>query len=164
MEIRNVQSEDYYILSPLIDEWWGGRQMSAKVPKLFFDHFHDSSFIIEEKGQIIGFLIGFMSQSNNEEAYIHFAGVHPEYRKKNVGKNLYEAFYQSASESNRSVVKAVTSPVNKASIAYHKQLGFRVKDGDKVVDGVTVTADYDGPGKDRVLFEKEICRHTSKSH
>lgn len=34
MNIRSVQSSDYYTLSPLINEWWGGRNMSDKLPKL----------------------------------------------------------------------------------------------------------------------------------
>lgn len=28
MEIRLVKGSDYYAISPLINEWWGGRQMS----------------------------------------------------------------------------------------------------------------------------------------
>ena len=59
MNIRSVQSSDYYTLSPLINEWWGGRNMSDKLPKLFFDHFTNTSLIMEKDGEIIGFLIGF---------------------------------------------------------------------------------------------------------
>lgn len=36
MDIRHVKSSDYYVLSPLINEWWGGREMAAMFPKLFF--------------------------------------------------------------------------------------------------------------------------------
>lgn len=72
MEIRNVRSSDYYVISPLINEWWGGRQMSDMLPKLFFDHFTTTSFIAEKEGKIIGFLIGFLSQSYPDAAYIHF--------------------------------------------------------------------------------------------
>lgn len=93
MEIRSVNSLDYYEISPLLNQWWGGRQMADKLPKLFFDHFTDTSFIAEKDGKIVGFLIGFLSQSNSEEAYIHFVGVHPEYRKHSVGKTLYNKFF-----------------------------------------------------------------------
>lgn len=48
MEIRNVESSDYYVIPPLINEWWGGRQMSNMLPKLFFDHFNHTSFIAEK--------------------------------------------------------------------------------------------------------------------
>jgi ribosomal protein S18 acetylase RimI-like enzyme len=86
MEIRSVKGSDYYVISPLINEWWGGRQMSDMLPKLFFDHFKNTSFIAEKDGKIVGFLIGFLSQTYPEEAYIHFVGVHPDYRKSGIGR------------------------------------------------------------------------------
>ncbi|MCK6208700.1 GNAT family N-acetyltransferase [Bacillus infantis] len=156
MEIRNVKSFDYYVISPLINEWWGGRQMSNMLPKLFFDHFNHTSFIAEKDGQIIGFLIGFLSQSNTDAAYIHFIGVDPEYRKNHIGKQLYNEFFNMVKKNNRSVVRAVTSPVNKVSIAYHTKMGFDIENGDKELDGVPVFSDYDGPNEDRVLFVKRM--------
>jgi len=92
MKIRSVEGADYYVISLLINEWWNGRQMSDMLPKLFFDHFQNTSFIAEEKGEIIGFLIGFLSQSHMNEAYIHFVGVHPEYRGKKIGKHYIVIF------------------------------------------------------------------------
>ncbi len=156
MEIRNVKSSDYYVISPLINEWWGGRQMSDMLPKLFFDHFNHTSFIAETDGQIIGFLIGFLSQSNTDAAYIHFIGVDPEYRKNHIGKQLYNEFFNVVKKNNRSVVRAVTSPVNKVSIAYHTKMGFDIENGDKELDGMPVFSDYDGPNEDRVLFVKRM--------
>lgn len=156
MEIRNVKSSDYYIISPLINDWWGGRQMSDMLPKLFFDHFNNTSFIAEKDGQIIGFLIGFLSQSNTDVAYIHFVGVNPDFRKKQIGKQLYIEFFRVIKKNNRNVVRAVTSPINKVSIAFHTKMGFHIDKGDKEIDGVPVFADYDGPNQDRVLFAKEV--------
>jgi ribosomal protein S18 acetylase RimI-like enzyme len=156
MEIRSVNSSDYYTISPLINEWWGGRQMADKLPKLFFDHFSDTSFIAEENGEIIGFLIGFLSQTYSNEAYIHFVGVHPEHREKNVGKNLYNHFFEIIKQYNRRIVRCVTSPVNKGSIAYHTKMGFEIDEGDKKLDDVFVHTNYDGPNQDRVLFVKKL--------
>jgi ribosomal protein S18 acetylase RimI-like enzyme len=156
MDIRSVKSSDYYVISPYINEWWGGRNMSTMLPKLFFDHFQNTSFVAEEDGKLVGFLIGFFSQSHSDEAYIHFVGIHPDKRKRNIGKHLYTHFFDVVQESGRSIVRCVTSPVNKVSIAYHIKMGFEVEDGDKVVDGVSVTANYDGPNQDRVLFVKHL--------
>ncbi len=39
MQVRLVESSDYYIISPLINDWWGGRQFSDILTKSFFDHF-----------------------------------------------------------------------------------------------------------------------------
>lgn len=52
-----VKGSDYYTISPLINEWWGGRQMSDMLPKLFFDHFTNTSFVAEKEGEIVGFLL-----------------------------------------------------------------------------------------------------------
>ena len=156
MEIRNVKSSDYNVISPLINEWWGGRQMSDMLPKLFFVHFNNTSFIAEKDGEIVGFLIGFLSQSNSDVAYIHFVGVNPEYRKNQIGKQLYNEFFNVVIKNNRNIIRAVTSPVNKVSIAYHTKMGFNIETGDKEVDGVSVFSDYDGVIQDRVLFVKKV--------
>lgn len=156
MEIRPVKGEDYYIISPLINEWWGGRDMADKLPKLFFDHFNNTSFIAEVDGQIVGFLIGFYSQTFLDEAYIHFVGIHPNYRQHGIGKCLYQAFFEMIKQQGRHIVRCVTSPINKVSIAYHTKMGFSIEKGNKEVDGVSVFADYDGPHQDRVLFMKRI--------
>ncbi|WP_130859497.1 GNAT family N-acetyltransferase [Gracilibacillus phocaeensis] len=156
MDIRKVKRLDYDRLSPLINQWWGGRQMSEKLPKLFFDHFTDTSFIVEEDGEIIGFLIGFLSQTYAKEAYIHFVGIHPEQRKRGIGKELYHRFFSKVQTENRTKIRCVTSPVNKTSIAYHTKMGFAIEQGNKIVDGIPVHANYDGAGQDRVLFVKEL--------
>ncbi|MCF6409821.1 GNAT family N-acetyltransferase [Pseudalkalibacillus salsuginis] len=156
MEIRQMKKTDYEIVSPLLDEWWGGRQMSGMVPKLFFNHFNNTSFIAEQDGKIVGFLIGFLSQSSPEEAYIHFVGVDPDYRKYAIGRTLYHRFFEVVKEHGRNTIRAITSPVNKGSIAYHTKMGFEIEKGDTEVDGVSVFADYDGAGNDRVLFVKRL--------
>jgi ribosomal protein S18 acetylase RimI-like enzyme len=156
MEIRTVKGTDYYVISLLINEWWGGRNMSDMLPKLFFDHFTNSSFIAEQDRKIVGFLIGFLSQSRSEEAYIHFVGVHPEYRKHHIGKHLYNHFFNVVKQNGRSIVRCVTSPVNKDSIAYHTKMGFEIENGDKKIDDVSINTGYDGPNQDRVLFVKHL--------
>jgi hypothetical protein len=61
-QIRHISPADYRSIIAVLDEWWGGRQMSAMLPKLFFTHFCDTSFIVESDGKVIGFLIGLLSQ------------------------------------------------------------------------------------------------------
>ncbi|WP_419893331.1 N-acetyltransferase family protein [Oceanobacillus kimchii] len=157
MQIRHIQSSDYYTISPLVNEWWGGREMSDMLPKLFFNHFNDTSFIVEnDEEAVVGFLIGFLSQSKKNTAYIHFVGVHPDYRNQQVAKKLYNTFFKVIQQKGRNIVRSVTSPVNKGSIAFHKQMGFNIEEGDKEVEGIEVASNYDGHGQDRVLFMKRV--------
>jgi len=156
LNIRKVSASDYAEVIAVLNDWWGGRQMSDMLPKLFFIHFQPTSFIAEQDGAMIGFLIGFQSQTYPKEAYIHFIGVHPEQRQNGVARSLYETFIGKACQLGCDTVRCVTSPVNTASIAFHARMGFRIEPGDSEAGGVSVHSDYDGRGESRVLFFKEI--------
>ncbi len=89
--IRRLRPSDYGTVIAVIDEWWGGRPMSDMLPRLFFEHFADTSFAADRAGTLTGFLVGFLSQSQPGEAYIHFVGVRPGQRGQGLGRRLYEA-------------------------------------------------------------------------
>ncbi len=157
--IRHTSPVDYNSVIAILDEWWGGRQMSAMLPKLFFTHFCNTSFVVDLDSKIIGFLIGFLSQSNPEEAYIHFVGVHPDFRKQGIGSILYREFFRVAQKSDRTQVKCVTSPLNQSSIAYHLRMGFEAEPSETEENGLPYHLDYDGAGEHRVLFVKHLQKN-----
>ena len=130
--------------------------MGGTIPKLFFIHFNETAFIAEEEGSITGFLTGFLSQSVKNEAYIHFAGVHPDYRSRGVAKALYEHFFGVVRGFGCDTVRCVTSPVNESSIRFHMHMGFEVEPGDSELVDISYFKDYDGPNEDRVLFVKKL--------
>lgn len=154
--VRHAEPADYPPIIAVIDDWWGGRAMQDMLPKLFFEHFRATSFVACERQRIVGFVIGFASQSFPEQAYIHFVGIDPAYRQRGIGRLLYERFFAAAQTLGRSTVRCVTSPLNRDSIAFHRRLGFAVETAADVVDGVPVARDYDGPGGDRVLFNRRM--------
>ncbi len=156
VKIRTLQSSDYDSVIGVIDEWWGGRRMVDMLPKLFFDHFADTSFAAERDGMLVGFLVGFVSQTRNNEAYIHFVGVHPEERMRGLGRQLYERFFEAVRMRGSRTVRAVTAPINLRSMAFHRRMGFEFEPGNAEVDGVPVAAHYDGPGRDRVRLVKHL--------
>ncbi len=155
--IRPVEPTDYQPVISVLNDWWGGRSMTDMLPRLFFVHFRDTSFVAEYQGQIVGFIIGFTSQTFPDEAYVHFVGVHPEHRRKGLARRLYGRFDESVRDRGCRVVRCVTSPVNKVSIAFHLRAGFHVVPGENLIEGIPVHANYDGEGGDRVLFERPLC-------
>jgi L-amino acid N-acyltransferase YncA len=156
MVSREIRESDYLLVITVLNEWWDGRQMADMLPRLFFKHFRYTSFIVEENEQILGFLIGFISQTYLEQAYIHFIGIHPEHRGAGIGKKLYSKFFETVKEKGCKTVHLVTSPINQNSIAYHLKMGFEMEKGDIHNDGVWVHIGYDGPQEDRVLFTKKL--------
>ncbi len=149
MEIRHAEPADYGRVIGRVNAWWGGRDMAPMLPQLFFVHFEGTSYVVDDgDGQLAAFLIGFLSQTDPDEAYVHFVGVAPERRGEGLGRRLYERFFADARAQQRTRVRCVTSPANEESVAFHEALGFVVE---------RVAHDYDGPGEDRVLFVKTLA-------
>ena len=148
MEIRHAQPADYGRVIGRVNEWWGGRDMAPMLPRLFFIHFEGTSYVVDDAdGQLAGFLIGFLSQTRDDEAYIHFVGIAPEQRGGGLGRRLYERFFADVARRGRRTVRCVTSPVNETSIAFHRALGFEVEG---------TSPEYDGGGEPRVLLVKHL--------
>ena len=147
MEIRHAEPTDHARVAEVIDEWWGGRRVRDMLPRLFFTHFRDTSFVAEEDGELAGFLCGFLSQTYPDQAYVHFVGVAPEHRKSGLASDLYERFFTAAREAKRATVHCVTSPGNTGSIAFHRRIGFEIE---AEVEG------YDGSGESRVLLRRAL--------
>jgi ribosomal protein S18 acetylase RimI-like enzyme len=147
------------------ERWWGGlggeagaQQRAFLLPRLFFQHFADTSTLLEgADGALRAFLVGFVSQSQPEVGYIHFAGVDPALRRQGVARWLYARFFAEAGARGATVVRCITSPANRTSQAFHSGIGFEIDAGDVVVDGVAVQRDYDGPGVDRVTFTRRLA-------
>ena len=121
--------------------------MRDMLPRLFFTHFRETSFVAEVDGELAGFLVGFLSQTFTGEAYVHFVGVAPASRGAGVARSLYERFFAAARANGRTAVRCVTSPANESSIAFHARLGF---------EPGPPRPGYDGPGEDRVLLSKRL--------
>jgi predicted GNAT superfamily acetyltransferase len=154
--LRHARPADHAAVVAVVDEWWGGRLMAAMLPRLFFVHFRETSFVAEVDGELVGFLVGFLSQTFPDEAYIHFVGVRPDQRRAPVARLLYERFFAVVAAKGRRVVRAVTSPANRGSVAFHRAMGFELEPGDGEVDGLPVHTNYDGRGGARVLFVKRL--------
>lgn len=156
LTLRNSKPSDHQKIMAVMKEWWGGRDLTWMLPKLFLVHFCGTSFIIEKDGRLVAFLIGFLSPSKANEGYIHFVGVHPDYRAMGLGEFLYHRFFQICKKNNRDIIRTCTSPVNKGSIEFHKKIGFGISEGNGEVDGIQVSLDYNHPGDSKVLFEIKI--------
>lgn len=144
---RPPTESDHARVLAVLAEWWGGRDLSHLLPRLYFQHFNDTSFIVEKDGELAAFLIGFLSQSEVRVAYIHFVGVAPAHRQHGLGRMLYERFFEIARARGAREVHCITSPVNTGSIAFHTRLGFTAS---------APIPNYDGADGERVAFKKVL--------
>ena len=123
LEFRSAGPRDAVAIAAAIDTWWA-RHLRHFVHPLFLEHFGDTCVVVEDGGELVAFLVGMLSQRHPGSAYVHFMGVHPDYRRLGLGRELYERFFVLAGERGATVIEAETGAFNAQSIAFHGRLGF----------------------------------------
>lgn len=154
--IRPMTRADFHYLCRVVDAWWGDAVRYLLHP-LYVDHFADTCFVLDDEHGLAGFVIGFVSQSRPEEAYVHMIGTAPEQRGQGVGLALYEHFFAAARARGCRRVAAVTVPGNAGSLAFHRRLGFEFRSAGAVWEAdVPILPDHAGPGVPCVVMERAL--------
>jgi len=115
---RQPEEHDHVRLLEGVSQWWGdapdgaaARARSALIPRLFLQHFNNTSLLLEDGPNLVGFLIGFLSPSRASEAYIHFVAINPAYQRRGLDAELYQRFFSLARHNDRVTIRCITSPV-----------------------------------------------------
>ena len=146
--IRHAHPSDYGRVIQHVNAWWGGRDMAPMLPKLFFLHFEGTSFVAEDdEGKLVAFLIGFLSQTDSEEAYIHFVGVAPEHRGSGHRPGALRAVLRGRRGAGADARPLRHLARQRGLDRVPRVARFHRRERRK---------DYDGPGEDRVLFVKHL--------
>ena len=156
---RRPVEADYVGLVRVIDDWWGGRKLDILLPRLWLQHFTGTSWLAETaEGRLAGFLIGFHSPDQPNVAYCRLVATNPNLRLRGVGRALYEHFFDDARMAGRHEVRAITWPGNRASIAFHRALGFEVEagPGSQNLYGTPSQPGYDFDREDRAILVRSI--------
>lgn len=149
---RPVESDHADVVAA-VTSWWGSPgPPPGLIPRLFFQHFTETSSVVVDGAELVAFLIGFFSQDRPEEAYIHFVGVAPAYRGQGIASDLYKRFFDRVREAGRTRVTAITSIDNAGSQAFHARMGFVMSEP---------VVDYDGTGGARVVFTLDLPSDSS---
>src|ERR1700690_3726734 len=151
MEPRRITKGDYDQIVEVIDHWWGG-PISTFAHPIFFYELGDEALVIEQGSETIGFLLGFIvprvdppgatASDIARTGYVHLVGIHPDYRRRGVGKVLYQTFEEDCRGVGCRRLKAITTIGNDGSIAFHRANGWNV----------TLVDDYAGPARPRIVF------------
>ncbi len=114
MVIRGIKKEDFDYIVSVLDRWWGGPSGERAHP-VFFYELGEQALIAELDGEVVGFLLGFLAPTDPPTAYVHLVGIHPEHRRRGVGKELYEQFTRRAQGAGARRIKAITTVGNEGS-------------------------------------------------
>jgi len=156
---RRPTEADYESVVRVVDHWWGGdRHMDVLLPRLWFQHFTGTSWLAEDDGRLVGFLVGFQSPDRPAEAYVHMVASHPNRRGTGIARALYERFFADMRGRGVGTVKAITWPGNRRSVAFHQAIGFALVDGPGTQNlyGTPAFAEYDYGREDRAVLVRSI--------
>ena len=152
MNVRRIEKGDFDRIVEVIDYWWGGPLGTFAHP-IFFYELGDRALVAEEGPEMIGFLLGFLAiggpgpgARDVRTGYVHLVGIHPDHRRRGVGRTLYDRFTADCREADCARMKAITTHGNEGSIRFHVALGWDMRDVD----------DYAGPGRRRIVFTKSL--------
>jgi GNAT superfamily N-acetyltransferase len=121
---------------------------------MLVNEFGNSAFVARAGPRVVAYLFGFVSQVE-PVGYVHLVAVRPSARGQGLGRKLLAHFVAFARRHGCRHVKAITTPSNLGSIAFHKSLGMKLL-GRPNAAGIPVIKDYAGPNEPRVVFWKPI--------
>jgi len=131
-----------------IERFWGDRDLPRYLhhPMVFLE-FRDTAFVARDlgSGEITGYLLGFVAPAG--EGYIHVVAVRDGFRALGLGRALYGTFQNAARERGAVALKAITSPENESSVAFHKRVGFTE---------MMRAENYGGSGQTRIVMRKPL--------
>ncbi len=146
MLTRALSKADFDEIVPLIDRWWSGPTTALAHP-IFYYELGQAARVVEHNGALVGFLLGFVTSDNPPVGYVHLIGVNPEFRLRGVARRLYESFEDTCRSAGCARMKAITTVGNDGSKQFHQAMGWTA----------TVTSDYAGPGRHRLVFTKDLA-------
>jgi ribosomal protein S18 acetylase RimI-like enzyme len=153
-EVSICTKEDYDRILADLPDFWDGRDMRHLHRPMFIHEFGNSAFVIRDGTVIAAYLFGYVSQTA-PVGYVHTIAVRRSSRRRGLGQKLFDHFAKFALQRGCTHIKAVTTPVNAGSIAFHKSLGMQLL-GEPDAEGISVVADYAGRNEPRVVFWKSI--------
>jgi GNAT superfamily N-acetyltransferase len=154
MKIETCTVEDYHEILTYLAEFWGSDRTQTLHHPMFVREFRDTALVVRDGGRIAGYLFGFVAPAE-PVGYIHLVAVLEGYQRRGFARRLYRHFARIASGQGCRELKAITTPGNARSIAFHTALGMTAE-GEPNALGVPVVRDYSGPGEDRVVFRMPI--------
>jgi len=149
-EISMCTQQDYNQILDELQEFWGARDTRHLHHPFLVHEFGNSAFVIRNGAQVVAYLFGFLSQTE-PVGYVHTVAVRTSARRQGLAGELFGHFVEFARRHGCRHVKAITTPANLGSIAFHKSLGMGLL-GDANIDGIPVLPDYAGRGAPRVVF------------
>lgn len=114
-----------------------------------------------DDGTPIAAVIAFVDQTpGKSEIYVQDVAVRVESRGRGLGQALMETLHQTASDLDINRIWLTSEGANTDAMALWGKMGYQNLPADYQVNGVWLTKDLKGKGKDRAIFEWAYRRNS----
>jgi len=137
--------EDLQEIVRELAEFWGERDTTHLHHALYIHELGDTSLVIRDgDGRILAYLLGFITPAR--VGYVHVVAVRAGHRGRGLARSIYGSFESLARARGAVALKAITSPANTSSHAFHTALGF----------GAREAPGYSASGEPCTVFRREL--------
>ncbi|WP_037574154.1 GNAT family N-acetyltransferase [Phaeacidiphilus oryzae] len=144
MVIAPADVADFHRVLADHSRYWGERDLRSLHLLAMVREFGSTCLVARDAEGIRGYLFGFVTPDGT--GYVHLVATRDDSRGEGLGRRLYAAFAEAAQRQGARQLKAITSPGNAGSIAFHRSLGFEVR----------TVPDYNGPGRTMAVFHRVL--------
>jgi len=144
IQITSAAVADYHQVLADHPRYWGERDLRSLHLVALVQEFGSTCLVARADDGIRGYIFGCVTPGGT--GYVHLIATRDDSRGTGLGRRLYTAFAEAAQRHGARQLKAITSPQNTGSIAFHRSLGFDTK----IVD------DYNGPGRTVAVFHRAL--------
>ena len=158
MLVRNAFPGDFVEIACKSKAWADLVIERESIYHILTEHFKSTCFIAEDRGAMIGYLLGLRSQSDPDIALVHLVQVEPRLRGNGIGRRMFNQFQAEVKKLGCKKIMTHSRPENNSCNRFYKAMGFTtVTNADAVeVNGMPCVKDYNGPGKHRVVWVKDL--------
>lgn len=147
IELKEIfEKAGHFVAARGISDYW-----------LYARLFNNTCIVAKDNDVLVGALLAFCDQTKSyKEIYIQDVAVLPEYQGKGIGTLLLKEFMNRAKSLNVNRVWLTSEADNDSAMKLWKKFGFVNYEADYIKDGLWVTKDLKGPGRDRVVYSLNV--------
>ena len=158
--IRKANGSDFLKVYQFVSNCKPLENYSEHFYKIILRYFGNSCFVAEYNNSIIGFIMGFISQTHNKTYFLWQIGVTPKMHGKGIGMKLLKSVEMELMKIGCERIELTIDPKNTPSLKLFEKAGYKnisEKEGSTlIISGNIAVKDYYKPGRHFMLYEKDI--------
>ena len=160
INIRNPKESEFEKIYNFVSRCKPLESYGDHFYRIMLRYFNNTCLIAEEENNILGFILGVISQTDPKSYFLWQIGVNPEVQGQGIGRKMLEHIEIELKRKNINRIELTIDPENKASQKLFEKNGYSIiskpQEETFVVQDRTALRDYYGKDRHFFMYEKII--------